>query len=90
MFWKNQEESGEMTSLCKLAKRVLCATPTTAAFERTFSTAGFIFNNRRSRLSDTRFEHLLFNNLNGDLRSFRARVEAFQIDRKRKITEVDN
>ena len=90
MFWKNKEESGEMTSLCKLAKRVLCATPTTAAVERTFSTAGFIFNNRRSRLSDTTFEHLLFNNLNGDLRSFRARVEAFQSGRKRKIAEVDN
>ena len=42
---------------------VMCNAAATAAVERIFSIAGFIIRGRRSYLSDSTFEFLLFNNI---------------------------
>ena len=88
-YWKLKESQGDLRGLCKLAKRVFCATPTTAAIERVFSIAGFIISNRRTLLSDELFESLLFNHLNGDLRSFSVRVSEMVNGRKRKFISCE-
>ena len=67
---KERSEQFKYQRLCRLARRVLCATVTTAGVERIFSTAGFIVSSRRTSLGDSLFESLLFNKLNGDLRTF--------------------
>ena len=49
---KERSEQFKYQRLCRLAKRVLCATVTTAGVERVFSTAGFIVSSRRTLLGD--------------------------------------
>ena len=44
----------------------------------------------RDAITDYQIGVSAASNFYGDLRSFRARVEAFQSGRKRKIAEVDN
>ena len=88
-YWKQKESRGEMRGLCRLAKRVFCATPSTAAIERVFSVAGFIVSSRRTLLSDEIFEFLLFNHLNGDLRSFSAKTDELVNARKRKFKDCE-
>ena len=83
-YWKFKESQAELRGLCKLARRIFCATPTTAAVERIFSVTGFIVS-RRTSLSDEMLEFLLLNHLNGDLRDFGGRVDG----RKRKFKDVD-
>ena len=46
-YWKLEETQGNFRGLCTLARRVFCATPTTAAIEQVFSVAGFIVSSRR-------------------------------------------
>ena len=87
-YWKVKECQGELRGLCRLAKRVFCATPTTAAVERIFSIAGFVISSRRTSLSDEMFEFLLFNHLNSDLRTFGAIVDEIVNGRKRKFKDI--
>ena len=65
-----------------------CATPTTAAVERIFSTAGFVISSRRTFLSDEMFEFLLLDHLNSDLRTFAAIVDEIVNGRKRKFEDI--
>ena len=69
-------------------RRVFCATPTTAAVEMIFTTAGFVTGSRRTSLSDEMFEFLLFNHLNSDLRTFGAIVDEIVNGRKRKFKDI--
>ena len=69
---------------------VFCATPTTAAVERIFSTAGFVISSRRTSLSDEMFEFLWFNHLNSDLRIFGAIVDEIVNGRKRKFKDISS
>ena len=89
-FWEVKERSEQFKyqRLCRLAKQVLCATVTTAGVERIFSTAGFIVSSRRTLLGDSLFESLLFNKLNGDLRTFNTRLND-GVARKRKLSESE-
>ena len=70
-----------------LARKVFCATPTTAATERVFSVAEFIVSSRRTFLGDETFEFLLLNHLNSDLRAFGGRVDELVSRRKKKYKE---
>ena len=49
-----------MPSLAKLAKKYLMIPATSASVERLFSVAGRVYRPDRCRLSDKRFEYLLF------------------------------
>ena len=69
-YGKLKETQGDFRGLCTLAKRVFCATPTTAAIERVFGVAEFIVSSRRTFLGDETFEFLRLNHLNSDFQSF--------------------
>ena len=86
-YWRIQEI--KFPRLGRLARRVLCATASTAGVVRIFSTAGFIVSCRRARIGDNLFENLLFNNFNGDLRPFSDKTEELVGQRKRKRSEAD-
>ena len=86
-YWKLKETQGDFRGLCTLARRVFCATPTTAVIERVFSVAGFIVSSRRTLFGDETFEFLLINHLNSDLRAFGGRVDEFVNYRKRKCKD---
>ena len=62
---------------------------TAAAIERVFGIAGFIVSSRRTSLSDEKFDYLLFNHLNGDLKPFSARVDEMFNGRKRKFISCE-
>ena len=55
-----QSKSVVMPSLAKLAKKYLMIPATSASVERLFSVAGRVYRPDRCRLSDKRFEYLLF------------------------------
>lgn len=55
--------------------------PTQATVERTFSVVGFIFNNRRFKLSQSMLESIMLTKMNKDLAEeiFKADVEELDI-----------
>ena len=63
--------------------------PSTAAIERVLGVVGLIVSSRRTLLGDERFEFLLFNHLNSDLRAFGGRIEEFVGCRKRTYKDCD-
>ena len=85
-YWKIHGST--FSRLGKLARRVLCATATTAGVERIFSTAGFIVSCRRARIGDNLFESLLFNNFNSDLRVFSGTMAKFASGQTRKCRKM--
>ena len=68
-FW-HQEETN-YPSLSKLAVSVLGIPVLLAAVERLFSIAGKIYRPNRCRLSDSRFEQLMFIRSNCDVVSYK-------------------
>uniref|UniRef100_A0A183FQ36 Dimer_Tnp_hAT domain-containing protein n=1 Tax=Heligmosomoides polygyrus TaxID=6339 RepID=A0A183FQ36_HELPZ len=75
-FWKNETNAVKYPLLRKLAIKYLSAPATSSECERLFSTAGFIVNDLRKRLSAENLEKLLFlhHNLLYALCSIRDRV----------------
>ena len=59
-WWYNNRNS--FPYLYKLAKKYLIIPATSAASERVFSTAGYILNERRTRLKDDHLDMLIFLN----------------------------
>ena len=55
-FWKEHQYQ----VLAKLAKEVLAVPASSAPVERLFSIAGKVFTPERCRLTDSRFEQLMF------------------------------
>ena len=69
-------------------RRVVCATPATAAVERIFTITGFVISGWRTSLNDETFEFRLLNHLNSDLRTFGAIVDEIVNGRKRKFKDI--
>ena len=57
-FWKQQKDN--MPVLSTLVCKYLCIPASSAPVERIFSVAGKVFRTERCRLSDTRFQELMF------------------------------
>lgn len=57
-FWKHHEN--EIPKLAVFAKRVLCVPVTSASSERNFSAAGYLTQERRTRLKPSTVDNLLF------------------------------
>ena len=57
-FWKLNQV--KYSPLAKLAPRFLCVPASSAPVERLFSIAGKVFRPERCRLTDERFEELMF------------------------------
>ncbi len=58
LYWKDHRS--EFPLLCQLARRYLAVPASSAPVERLFSIAGKTFSKERSRLTDERFEQLMF------------------------------
>ena len=57
-WWKSKE--AQYPKLAKVAKKYLCAPATSASSERVFSTAGFISQDRRNRISPEKVDKVIF------------------------------
>lgn len=64
-FWKENKKKFPLLSI--LAKEVLSIPSSSAPVERLFSIAGKVFTPERCRLTDKRFEQLMFIRCNNDL-----------------------
>lgn len=64
-FWNNRKD--EYPELYQLACVIHSIPPTQATVERAFSTLGYIYNPKRTRLSPTMLENILLIRLNKDL-----------------------
>ena len=65
VWWR--DHSGIYPMIARLAKRVLCIPATSTPSERIFSLAGNIVSNKRSQLSHSSIDHLIFLNTNFEL-----------------------
>lgn len=64
-YWNSKQS--ECPELYALAKVIFAISPTQAMVERSFSTMGYVFNERRSMLSKQMLEDILIISLNSDL-----------------------
>ena len=76
-FW--EASKALFPRLYALTRKVFCAPASTAGVERLFSIGGYLNSNRRTSLTDSNFEKLLFGHVNFDL--------CDQMSRKRKLSE---
>ena len=76
-FW--EANKALFPRLYALTRKVFCAPASTAGVERLFSIRGYLNSNRRTSLTDSNFEKLLFGHVNFDL--------CDQMSRKRKLSE---
>ena len=76
-FW--EANKALFLRLYALTRKVFCAPASTAGVEWLFSIGGYLNSNRRTSLSDSNFEKLLFGHVNFDL--------CDQISWKRKLSE---
>ena len=76
-FW--EANKALFPRLYALTRKFFCAPASTAGVERLFSIGGYLNSNRRTSLTDSNFEKLLFGHVNFDL--------CDQMSRKRKLSE---
>ena len=63
-FWQTHKQS--FPRLFEIVKQTLFAPGSMAGIQRIFSVVCYIFNDRRTRISDDKFENQLFANVNLD------------------------
>ena len=64
-FW--EKNKALFPRLYAMTRKIFCAPASTAGVERLFSVAGYLLSNRRTNLTDSNFDKLLFGHVNFDL-----------------------
>ena len=64
-FWESKKHV--FPRLYAITRKIFCVPGTTAGVERLFNISGYIFSNKRMRLTDRNFEDQVFTHCNSDL-----------------------
>ena len=64
-FW--EKNKALFPRLYAMTRKIFCAPASIAGVERLFSVAGYLLSNRRTNVTDSNFDKLLFGHVNFDL-----------------------